>query len=158
MKYYNVPKQNRLPSDEAAQWRRFRRECKVDIDVLTALIAARAKYDRTSRATRVYSNMIAGLMAAYVSAGALERYRRGFTDGELNEISASGEEAIYAVTAAEAGMLESLDKLVHAPPGLWKDAHAHFIYCLFIRWQFVKLGGEPSVDALSANGANIAAG
>jgi hypothetical protein len=40
--------------------------------VLTALIAARAKYGRTSRPTRVYSNMIADLMAAYVSAGALE--------------------------------------------------------------------------------------
>lgn len=141
--------------EENDRWKRFKRETIFDRLVLVALLNARAAQSMDSRAARVYDQMIMHLMAVYVSPAALERYEAGISDEEFERMFDGECTAVAGVVDNERGMLAALKAMVVAHPDRRHSSHRDFVDHLYLRWQYVEMAGVISVDALSANGANV---
>ncbi|OEZ31481.1 hypothetical protein [Variovorax boronicumulans] len=140
---------------EDTSWERFMRDTKADLRVMTKLLNARAAKDRGTRAAEVYDHLLLQLMNLYVSPAALERYRRGFTEDEINLID-ERDDTTAAVVRAENGMMIALKRMVAANPLHRQAAYDDFVNDLYFRWQYVMMSKGAGIEAMSADGVNVA--
>lgn len=141
--------------EEDTSWECFMRDTKADLRVMAKLLDARATKDRGTRAAEVYDHLLLQLMNLYVSPAALERYRRGFTEDEINLIN-ERDDTTAAVVRAENGMMIALKRMVAAHPQHRQAAYDNFVNDLYFRWQYVVMSKGVGIEAMSADGVNVA--
>jgi hypothetical protein len=142
-------------AEEKARWKRFKCDSNVDLDVMVSILNARAVKDDGTRAAQVYDHLLQQLMSLYVSPAALERYRRGFTEDEIETIN-ERDLTTAEIVRMENGMMAALKRMAEAHPLHRQTAYDDFVECLYFRWQYVEMSNGAGIEALSADGVNVA--
>lgn len=142
-------------AEEKARWKRFKHDSNVDLAVMNSILNARAAKDDGTRAAQVYDHLLQQLMSLYVSPAALERYRQGFTEDEINAIN-ERDLTTAEVVRMENAMMASLKRMVKAHPLHRQAAYDAFVEGLYFRWQYVEMSNGEGIEALSADGVNVA--
>jgi len=141
---------------ETSQWKEFKRQNIWHADVLMALLNARFYNVSGSRAQVAYDKMILQLFSVHVSDAARERYKRGFTEEQIDAGYEGNDGVTAGVVNSEANMLKALEEISPWNGGDLDGMLGDYFDNLYLRWKYVKMVGLAGVEVRSGNGANLA--